>query len=208
LLGRFRPGLWPTLVAVPAFGVLLALGFWQLERMEWKRALIAERTAALGAPPAPLPPNAQIGPEWDFRRVSVRGRFLHDRAQPFGPRLDRPQTLTPLRRADGGVLLVNRGVVADRPEGELAVDGVLRLPRAPGAFAPEHGPDARLWLWYDLAGLERRLGFALAPAVLETEIPTRVDLSDNHLQYALTWFALAAALAAIYLLSQTRRPPE
>lgn len=195
-------------MAVPAFGVLLALGVWQLERMEWKRALIAERVAALSTPPAPLPPGDAFGPDWDFRRVSVRGRFLHDKAQPFGPRLDRPQSLTPLQRRDGGVLLVNRGAATDRPDGELTVEGVLRIPRPPGAFAPEHGPDARLWLWYDLAGLERRLGLALAPAVLETEIPARVDLPDNHLQYALTWFALAAALAAIYLLSQTRRPPE
>jgi surfeit locus 1 family protein len=84
---------------------------------------------------------------------------------------------------------------------------VLRLPRRPGFFAPEHAAEAPVWLWYDLAGLERRLGLDLAPAVLETEIPERVELADNHLQYALTWFALAAALAAIYVLSQSRRPP-
>lgn len=207
MLRRFRPALWPTLIALPAICVLLGLGAWQLERMEWKRSLIAGRAAALASPPVALPAGDAFGPDWEFRRVFVRGRFLHDRAQRFGPRLDRPQTLTPFARSEGGdLLLVNRGGAADRPEGEVRVDGVLRLPRAPGLFAPEHPADGTLWLWYDLAGLERRLGLKLAPAVLETENPGRVDLPDNHLQYALTWFALAAALAAIYVLSQSRRP--
>lgn len=203
---RFRPRLWPTLIALPAFAVLLGLGLWQLERLEWKTALIAEREAALARPPAPLPPNDAISPDWDFRPVRVRGRFLHDKAQRFGPRLDRPEILTPLARDDGGVILVNRGAgPLDASSGEVELTGVLRYPRPPGLFAPEHGPETPLWLWYDIPGLERRLGLELAPAVLELERPQGVGLVNNHLQYALTWFALAAALAAVYFASQLRK---
>lgn len=206
---RFRPGLWPTLIALPAFAALLGLGFWQLERLEWKTALIAEREAALARPPAPLPPNDDISADWDFRPVLVRGRFLHDKAQRFGPRLDRPEILTPLVRAEGGAILVNRGAApGGEPAGEVELGGVLRYSRAPGFFAPEHGADTPLWLWYDIAGLERRLGLDLAPAVLELERPPGVGLTNNHLQYALTWFALAAGLAAVYFASQLRKDPS
>lgn len=213
---RFRPRLWPTLIALPAFCVLLALGVWQLERLEWKSALIAAREAALAAPAVALP--AVPTPDLEFRRVEVRGRFLSGQGQRYGlrPRDGGPgyELLTPLLRADGAAILVNRGwrpgaaPPTEGTDGEVALEGVLRFPRPPGAFAPEHGPAPETWLWYDLAGLERRLGLALAPAVLELEPPAGAGLVNNHLQYALTWFALAAALAAIYLVSQWDRRPE
>ena len=46
----FRPRLWPTLLTVPALLVLLGLGTWQVQRLHWKEALIAERQAGLAAP--------------------------------------------------------------------------------------------------------------------------------------------------------------
>ena len=49
---RFRPRLWPTLATALGLAVLIGLGTWQVERLEWKRALIAEREAQLAAPPA------------------------------------------------------------------------------------------------------------------------------------------------------------
>lgn len=213
---RFRPRLWPTLMTLPAFGVLLGLGFWQLERLEWKTALIAEREAALAAPAMEAP--AALTPDLEFRRVEVTGRLLNELSQRYGlrPRNGAPgyEVLTPLERADGGAaILVNRGwrpeaaPPGEGPGGEVTLEGVLRFPRPPGFFAPEHGPAPERWLWYDLQGLERRLGLELAPAVLDLEPPEGAGLVNNHLQYALTWFALAAALAAIYLVSQWDRGP-
>jgi surfeit locus 1 family protein len=213
---RFRPRLWPTLISLPAFGVLIGLGVWQLERLEWKTGLIAAREAALAAPAADLP--AVLSPEWQFRRVKVRGRFLSQQGQRYGlrPRGGAPgyELLTPLLRAGGEAILVNRGwrpeaaPPTEGPAGEVALEGVLRFPRPPDAFAPEHDAEPERWLWYDLEGIERRLGFELAPAVLELEPPEGAGLVNNHLQYALTWFALAVALAAIYLVSQWDGRPE
>ena len=213
---RFRPRLWPTLISLPAFGLLIGLGVWQLERLEWKSALIAQREAALAAPAVELP--AVLTPDLEFRRVEARGRLLNDQAQRYGlrPRNGAPgyELLTPLARPEGRAILVNRGwrpeatPPTEGPEGEVTIEGVLRFPRPPGAFAPEHGPAPERWLWYDLAGLERRLGLELAPAVLELEPPEGAGLVNNHLQYALTWFALAAALGTIYLVSQWDRRPQ
>ena len=56
---RFAPGLWPTVAAFFGLLVLLGLGTWQVERLQWKEALIAERRAGLAAPVAPLPVTAE-----------------------------------------------------------------------------------------------------------------------------------------------------
>ena len=213
---RFRPRLWPTLIALPAICVLLGLGFWQLERLEWKTELIAAREAALAAPPVELP--VLLTSDLDHRRVEVRGQYMSEQGQRYGLRPRNGalgyELLTPMRLADGRALLVNRGwrpegaPPTEGPEGEVALEGLLRFPGPPGPFAPEHEPGTERWLWYDLAGLERRLGVELAPAVLELETPAGAGLSNNHLQYALTWFALAAALGAIYLVSQWDGGPK
>ena len=86
---RFRPQLWPTLVAAGAFAVLLGLGTWQVERLHWKEELIAERTAQLAAPPEPLPAQSDDWRAWDFRRVTVAGEFRHELEQLFGVACDR-----------------------------------------------------------------------------------------------------------------------
>ena len=213
----FRPRLLPTLIVLPALAVLLALGVWQVERLQWKSALIAEREAALAAPPVELRASSQLAPDLAFRRTRAHGRLLAAQGQLYGlrPRNGQPghELLTPLRLVDGGVILVNRGwrpeaaPATEGPEEEVALEGILRFPQPPGFFAPEHGADTPRWLWYDLAGLGRRLDLDLAPAVLELEPPEGAGLSNNHLQYALTWFALAAALAAIYVISQWQGRP-
>ena len=59
---RFRPTLWPTLISVPAFIVLVGLCVWQVQRLYWKQALIAERETRVAAEPVSLPaPSGQPG---------------------------------------------------------------------------------------------------------------------------------------------------
>src|SRR5690606_30657440 len=75
--GLFLPGLC-TLVAL---AILLGLGFWQLDRLEWKETLIAGVEARTKGPAVPLPPES----EWpkhnaendEYRRVTAAGRFHH-----------------------------------------------------------------------------------------------------------------------------------
>src|SRR5688572_17009166 len=113
---RFRPRLWPTLVALPVLGVLLGLGFWQVERGAWKHRLIAERTAALPQPPRELPRAADALQGLDFTRVRVRGTFDHARELHVlaPPRQARTgyEILTPLQ-VEGAErwVLVDRGFV-------------------------------------------------------------------------------------------------
>jgi surfeit locus 1 family protein len=207
--------------------VLVGLGWWLVARVAWTRTLIAEREARLAAPAEILPAAADSWADWNFRPVVVEGAFRHELEQLFGVaaidgRLGH-QVLTPLVRSDGAAVLVDRGwVPADRAHpaarregqvtGEVRLSGIARY-RAddrPGWFTPANQPGQSLWYWYDLAALEAVLGLELLPVVVEADatpnpggLPqggrTRTELPDNHLQYAMTWYGLAAGLLAVWI---------
>jgi len=235
-ISRFRPGLWPTLAALAGLLALLGLGTWQVERLDWKERLIAERQAGLAASPEPLPAVAENWRTFDFRRVSVAGEFRHDLEQLFGAyaidgRLGH-HVLTPLIRPDGAAVLIDRGWVpadqahpaarrAGQIEGEARIFGIARYRAGDrrGWFRPDNQPDASLWFWYDLPALEDAVGLDLLPVVVEADssanpggLPiggqTRAELPNNHLQYAITWYGLAAVLAAVYVAFGLQRHEE
>lgn len=230
---RFRPGLWATLFTVPAVLAMLALGTWQVERLHWKEALIQRIHERASAPPVPLPADVSDPDAFDLRPVTVTGRFLHERAMLA---LARPrqgqvgyEVVTPLERADGGPpVLVNRGwVPMDRRDlarvgegGVVTVRGVARLPSRPGWLEPANTPGAEVWRRVDPAAMAAGADLAaVAPLVVEAApgqtpgglpagIEPRIELPNNHLQYAVTWYSFAAILLAIYVAAHIRRRPD
>ena len=257
MAARFKPRLIPTLIAAPLFLTLLGLGTWQMERRDWKTALIADMEARLALPPASLAELLPLGPAANYRPVYAVGIYRHDLEMHIQARTHEGRTgvqvVTPLQLTEersaedtaSGVrqaienVLVNRGWVplkARNPalrgdgqiSGEIVVTGLLRWPAAPGWFTPKNNPikpggggrenGRGEWYWTEVPAMAEASGLApMAPAVIEigsnrTEpdaLPiggqTIVSLPNNHLQYAITWYALAAALLATYILSQ-RRP--
>ena len=232
----FRPGLWPTLAAIAGIAVLLVLGTWQVQRLQWKDALIVERDARLAAPPVSLPAAAKDWRDWNFRQVTVEGLFRHDLEQLFGVRAVQNRAghhlLTPLVRADGTALLIDRGWVpteqahpAARPDGQIEgharVSGIARYRAADrvGWFTPDNRPDAGLWYSYDLAALSEAIGLDLLPIVVEADATPNpgglplggrrpTALANNHLSYAITWYGLAVGLLAVYIAFSLRRESE
>ena len=229
---QFRPRLWPSLAALAALIVLVSLGTWQVERLRWKEALVAERDARLAAPAELLPAQADWR-TWEFRRVDVQGTFRHDLEQLFGAsghdgQLGH-QVLTPLLRPDGTALLVDRGWVpadkahpAARREGQalgpVTITGIARYRGEDTAnwFTPANQPGQKMWFSYDLPALEHATGLTLLPVVVEADdrsnpggLPigglTRIALPNNHLQYAITWYGLALTLVAVYVSFSLRR---
>lgn len=230
---RFQPEFRPTLFLIPALALLVGLGVWQLERRAWKTDLIDRIERGLAADPAPLPAAIGDPAGFDYRHVSVTGRF--DPAHSF-TLLARPsngvngiQVVTPLIRDDGGpAVLVNRGWVplgsdgkpvayAPPPAERTTVEGVARRPLAQGWMQPDNAPAANSWFWIDPPAMAIAAGLAqVAPVVIEqaagpdrTRYPlggqTRVEPPNDHLHYAITWFGFAVILIAIYLLHHLRR---
>lgn len=228
---RFRPLLWPTLFTVPAILVLVGLGTWQLQRLEWKLGLIANIESRTGLAPLPLPPNAALdSAALEYRPVTVRGRFRHDKEMHLIAASRRGnsgyQIITPLDRADGGTILVNRGWVpkekvdpATRPQGQVAgevtVTGLVRKTWHQGWFVPDNNPERNIWFFGDAPAMARHAGIEAPPLFIEADgaenpggLPiggqTRLKIPNDHLGYALTWFGFAIVLAVIYLVYHRR----
>jgi surfeit locus 1 family protein len=229
LFAGFRPRLVPTLIAASGIVLLLGLGTWQLIRLAEKNAINEFRAARIAAPAVPLPAYVDDIASWEFRRVTVTGTFDHDRELRVNARSQRGNAgydlVTPLLRAEGPPVLVNRGWVpyarkdaATRQEGQVAgqvsVDGILRTEPRKGWLMPDNDAARNEWFWFDLPAMRQAAGVPDAapfyveagPAPNPGGFPiggqTIAQLPSNHLQYALTWFALAIALAAIYVVSQ------
>ncbi|MCC5977148.1 MAG: SURF1 family protein [Salinarimonas sp.] len=131
--------------------------------------------------------------------------------------------LTPLEIGEGARVFVNRGFVptsmrdpaarpAPPPEGEVNLTGLVRAPEERGMFVPENIPQDERWMVRDIAqmGDARRID-GVAPFYIDAEFDpdapdwpragaTVLDPPNNHLQYALTWYGLAAVLAVIFLI--------
>jgi len=227
----FRPTLIPTLITVPALLMLLVLGSWQVQRHFWKEELNRERAAAAAAPAVDLPARVADPAALEFRPVRATGVFRHDRELFVNGRSQRGNpgyhVITPLERPGGETVLVNRGWVpyerkapdrraAGQVTGPVAVEGLLRDDARRGMFMPDNDPAKNVWFWYDLPAMSRAAGIdpparfyvEAGPAPNPGGFPiggqTLVTLPANHLQYALTWYALAVAVAAIYILYHRR----
>lgn len=236
---RFKLTLWPTLTTLPMLAVLVGLGQWQLDRLDWKAARIDERKARAADLPITLPDAGQI-PAADllYRPVTVTGQYIHDREMYLLNRVldGKPgvHVITPLIRADNGsVLLVDRGWAPfgwpetnSRPQISeplvVTVTGIVRPPPPPGWLVPNNRPSENQWYFVDLAAMARTASvppftdyyvFATAESPAgAADYPIanqwRVDLPNNHLSYAITWFALAGVLLLVYLGYHIRRSNE
>jgi surfeit locus 1 family protein len=173
----------------------------------------------------------------DYWPVEATGRLLNDRESHFLATWKGRSgffVYTPLELADGRVVFVNRGFVpfdhkdpATRTEGQVAdqttVRGLARNPLAekPSSLVPDNDPAKNVFYWKDLAAMagraevpaDRLLPFfidadaAPNPGGLPIGGVTLIDFPNNHLQYAFTWYGLAAALLAVlgaWLISRRR----
>jgi surfeit locus 1 family protein len=215
--------------------ILMALGFWQLERREWKEALLTnlERSLSIDAPVLSLSQAEEIigrDASRDYLRVSLKGAFDHANERFVFATLNGElgwHIITPFVTETKRIVLVDRGFVPDalrapqrRPENatqnETVLQGILRKPRQPGPFTPDNQPGENIWYWHDVPALIASLPSRskLEPSNYIVEAlplsnastwpkpvpPQPAAIPNNHLQYALTWFALALVLAAMTFL--------
>jgi surfeit locus 1 family protein len=223
----FRPYPGLTIACALLFAILCGLGAWQLERLQWKLALIATVNGHMAAAPVSLDQILAMKPDdAQYRRVTVRGQFDHTReAYVFTTDASGAavyHVLTPLRTDDGKLLMVDRGEVpqekrapatraAGNNAGAVAVTGVWRAPDAPGAFTPPPDVAHRIWYARDLASIAAADHLTLsAPVVIEADASpnpggwpkggqTVVSFRNQHLSYAVTWFGLAIVLLGVWL---------
>lgn len=228
---RFRPRLWPTVIALAMLPILIGLGSWQLHRRVWKTELLATIAARMNGEAAPLPASIDDPQAWAFRSVRLSGRFDSDHPlQLYGRTYDGKagiHLLTPLIRDNGVAILVDRGFVPieqgnalaqyRREDGPVQIDGVVRLSESPGWFLPASKPGDNIWYAVDIPAMEVATGLKLMPFYIAAR-PTGAagwpaatggtegtGIRNEHLNYAIFWYSMAGVLIVIYVLSSRSR---
>ncbi len=210
----------PAVMTLAMLAVLIGLGWWQMQRLAWKTALLASIDHAEQLPGVPLGPAPAA-----FTKVRVTGILRHDvgrygadvRETPAGEVIG-AQLVTVLDRDAGPPVLVLAGWVPtgdahySLPAGRASFDGYIRAPDRPGLFSARDDPSARLFYTLDPASIGPALGAPnAAPFVLVLLGQARPGVypqpaerlprpPNDHLGYALTWFGLAATLAVVFTL--------
>lgn len=244
-LPQRSPISWFFVVFMAALTVLfVTLGYWQVQRLEYKLALIAAVSERASLDPVALPPMNEweaTDPEiYNFRKITVTGHFVSDNGVCVFTALTNTRgkfegpgfwVMAPFALDGGGTIIVNRGFIpqsakalfdnAPLPEGTLTLRGIARISAEPNGFTP--GPDLANRIEYvrSIERLQALMSVELAPfvelyidveasgkGVLPQGGETVMTFRNRHLEYALTWFALAAItpLMTLIWLWRQRRP--
>jgi surfeit locus 1 family protein len=237
-----------AILALLLIVLFAGLGTWQVQRLQWKLALIERVNTRVGAAPAALPPVARwpaISKESDeYRHVRLAGQFLYEYSTPVQAVSELGAgywLVTPLCTPDGSIVLVNRGFIpaADNRPGRYparraagnpcagvsgaphSLTGLLRIAEPGGGFLRDNDPAKNRWFSRDVAGIAAARGLAnaapngapvVAPFFVDAargqdpagapEHPvgglTVISFQNNHLVYAITWYALALMVAGAW----------
>ena len=224
---RFPWGL--TIVCALAFALLMSLGVWQVQRMQWKNGLIAQAEAAAALPPAP-PVEVLALHDPAFRKILIDCPGLasapYVELQTIYEGQAGVRLISACRPTDfPAEFLIDRGFVAEgisaRPPvaasvAPFRVTAELREVPPPGPMALP--VDKGRFFARDTLGMARALGvadpdpntlFALTSSNPEWQalqpFAPPAAFSNNHLGYALTWFGLALALVGFYVALLRRK---
>ena len=219
----------PAFLTAIMLTTLLGLGFWQVERLTWKKALLARIAERQSAAPVSLYTASDIKAlsraRDDYAPAILHGRYGREQLFWFTQIENKPDGLAGRDRAgyhvlvpfilrDGTALLLDRGFVPARlkdtpdanPKGETALQVVLRWPDTRGRFDNADKPEAGLVYVRSPAAIgpywQKQLPSVIAEsAEIGKHWPrggqTRMNIKNNHLQYAGTWFGLAIVLVII-----------
>jgi len=186
-----RVPLLPTLLVAAAVAAMIALGVWQLQRREWKEALLAHYAQAQ-AMSAPVPwPRDKAAMEQALFRWSG---FTCERV------LDRRVTAARSARGESGVAQVARCALPEGGEAEVAL-----------GWSPP--TEQSTWSGGDVSGVIApggtfggTLHAAQPPAGLQPLAPPDPnEVPNNHLSYAVQWFFFALTALVIYFLALRKR---
>jgi surfeit locus 1 family protein len=221
------PRIWPVFLAtLIGFAILMTLGAWQVKRLAWKEALLAQLSANAAAEPVDLSMAynmSRAGSNVEFVRVKFTGTYKNAPPMKMLSGYQGGQGWTiiaPAASDDGWAVIVDRGRLPGQRldsytllEGPQEIEGVIRThPSGQGYFDPVNDPASGMWYWWDVQGMVAASGLApdlnpfpfavqLVPTANGVEFPApqeaKADLANNHLGYAITWFGLALTLLGV-----------
>ena len=204
--------------------IFCALGTWQLYRLQWKLELISEITFGLDS--SPIEYSNSI--EKNYQRVSAKGKFNFDKQIYLYSLNDNGKpgydVITPFRTNKNENVLVNRGwikkelknnpIINKNIEDEQKIIGLLRKIYKPNIFKPDNDLKNNIWFSINLEDLKVTSGERFNEFVIflednqaKTPIPKKIsiDVPNNHLKYAITWYAISISIIFYYLYFRRKK---
>ncbi|MBE1283219.1 MAG: SURF1 family protein [Rhodobacteraceae bacterium] len=198
--------------------LLLSLGVWQVQRLGWKQDVLARIEAQIAGDPIALPTDPD--PEADrYQPVSLSGRVAEGELHVLvsvkrtGPGY---RVIVPFETDNGRRILLDTGFIPTeakgtaRPTGPAALTGNLHWPDEIDGFTPEPDVEGNIWFARDVPTMAEVLGtesvmvVAREPVIRGSGVgPLPVDtasIPNDHLNYAITWFSLAAIWSVIIVV--------
>lgn len=217
----------PLLIGLVGTALLLWLGQWQLDRLAWKEGILAEIENRISDDPVAVPLAPDPGVD-KYRAVTLTGKFgagtlrvLVSQKQ-VGPGY---LMVSPFETDEGRRLLVDRGFLGIQvtptppPPGTVTVAGNLHWPDERTSSTPDNDLDENIWFARDIPQMAEIL--QTEPVlVVARDVPgsqavkplpvTTQNIPNDHLQYAVTWFSLAAiwVVMTAYYIYRSRKKPE
>lgn len=209
-----RRYLFPLLFGLIGCAILISLGVWQVQRLGWKQDMLARIQSRIDADPVPLP--ADPDPAMKYDPVWVNGTTTGDELFVIGGNRDTGggyHVIAGFRTDDGRRILLDRGFIPEgdrmraRPPVPLTVVGNLHWPDEISSSTPDPNRAERIWFARDVDSMAAALDTAPVLVVAAEirgdlqgidPVPVGIDgIPNNHLEYAATWFMLAAVWAGM-----------
>ena len=204
--------------------IFCALGTWQLYRLQWKLELISEITFGLDSRPIEYSNSIKK----NYQRVSAKGKFNFDKQIYLYSLNDNGKpgydVVTPFRTNKNENVLINRGwikkelknnpVINSDVETEQKIVGLLRKIYKPNIFKPDNDLKNNIWFSINLNDLKETSGEQFNEFVIFLEdsrakipLPKKVsiDVPNNHLKYAITWYAISISIIFYYLYFRRKK---
>lgn len=218
-----RRTLFLLIVGLGGAATLIWLGVWQFQRLAWKEAIIADINTRIAAAPVDLP--ASVNRDLDaYLPVTVSGAFEQGEVHVLVSQKDVGagyRIITPFVLEDGRRIMVDRGFAvasakdAARSDGPATITGNLQWPQETDSFTPEADLKGNIWFARDVPAMAQTLGTQPVLLVTRSSTPPAAGISplpvdtaripNDHLQYAITWFSLAAIWLGMSLFFLRRR---
>ena len=209
--------IFPVLLGLIGCAVLLSLGMWQVERLSWKNAILAEIDARIFDAPATLPatPSAEAD---KYLAVEASGMLIGPEIHVLASAKGLGAGYRVIQALDLGTrrVMVDLGFLplelkdAERPDRDVSITGNLHWPNEINSSTPETDTTRAIWFARDVptmaAHLDTEPTLIIAREITPTQrtlIPYPVDsgtIPNDHLSYAVTWFGLAAVWLGMTLL--------
>ena len=204
--------------------IFCTLGTWQLYRLQWKLELISEITYGLNS--SPIEYSTLI--KKNYQRVTTKGKFDYDKQIYLYSLNDNGKpgydVITPFRTNKNENILINRGWIIkelkDNPsinlknESEKKIIGLLREIYKPNMFKPDNDLKNNIWFSINLEDLKKATGEQFNNFVIflednqaKTPLPKKIsiDVPNNHLKYAITWYAISISIIFYYLYFRRKK---